>query len=230
MTKTQKIIFQSGIENINGLLVLPGDASPHRAVIAIHEWWGLNDWVMKQATNLAANGYIVFAVDLYRGKVTTDPSEARKLKRNLPGDRALDDMKAVFRYLSTRPDVDSKYISSVGWSLGGGLALQLAIREPRLAACIVNYGVLPTQDVELQSINAPVLGNFGTLDRSIPVGNVRAFEMAMSALGKSVDIKLYEGAGHAFENSTNERVYRAVAAADAWRRTLAFLATNHQSR
>lgn len=139
-TKTQKVIWQSGDEEISGFLALPNNAGCHRAVIAIHDWWGLNDWVKEQATKLATNRYIVLAVDLYRGKATTDPSEARKLKRNLPEGRAIRDMKAAFCYLSARTDVDPRYISSVGWSLGGGLALQLAIHEPRLAACIVNYG------------------------------------------------------------------------------------------
>lgn len=230
MTKTQMVNVQSGTEKISGFLVLPGEAGRHRAVIAIHEWWGLNDWVKEQATNLAANRYIVFAIDLYRGRVTTDPSEARKLKRSLPKDRAIRDMKAVFDYLAARPDVDPEQISSAGWSLGGSLALQLSIHESRLAACIVNYGELPTGDVELQNINAPVLGNFGALDRSIPVGKVRDFEHAMNALRKSVDIKLYDGAGHAFENPANLRGYRQEAAADAWLRTLAFLAIVNRSR
>ncbi len=230
MTNTQKVIFQSGNETISGFLMLPNEALRYPAVIAIHEWWGLNDWIMEQATNLAASGYMVFAMDLYRGRATTDPTEARKLKRNLPEDRAICDMKAVFDYLSARADVNPKYISAVGWSLGGGLALRLAICEPRLAACIVNYGALPTQKIELQNINAPVLGNFGTLDRSIPVGKVQAFEKIMNALGKSVDIRMYEGAGHAFENSDNKRGYRQEAAADAWLRTLKFLPISDRSR
>jgi acetyl esterase/lipase len=101
---------------------------------------------------------------------------------------------------------------------------ELAIREPRLAGCVVNYGALPMRTAELASIDAPVLGNFGVLDRSIPVARVRAFEAAMRGLGKSVDIKLYEGAGHAFENPDNKRGYRPEAAADASLRTLDFLA------
>ncbi len=215
-------------DEIGGLLVLP-DAAAHRAVIALHEWWGLNDWVVQQATGLAEHGHVVFAMDLYRGAVTTDPVEARRLKRNLSQDRAIGDMKAIFDHLSA-PDVDPKQVSAVGWSLGGGLALQLAIHEPRLARCVVNYGALPAQAVELQSIEAPMMGNFGALDRSIPAAKVRAFETAMRDLGKSVDIKLYEGAGHAFANPANARGYRAEAASDAWGRTLAFLDIDKNSQ
>jgi len=138
--KTEMVTFRSGAESIVGFLALPGGCARHCAVIAIHEWWGLNDWVKRQAANLAANGYVVIAVDLYRRKVTDNPSEARKLKRALTEERAIRDMKAAFHYLAARPDVDSEHIGSIGWSIGGGFAIQLAIHEPRLAACVVNYG------------------------------------------------------------------------------------------
>jgi len=222
--KTEMVTFRSGEESISSFLVLPGGCGRHGGVIALHEWWGLNDWVKMQAASLAANGYVVMAVDLYRGRVTENPSEARKLKRGLPEDRAIRDMNAAFHYLATRPDVDSKHIGSIGWSMGGRLAIQLAIQETRLAACVVNYGVLPADLVDVKRINAQVLVNCGALDRGIPPSGVRAFEKLMNAAGKSADIKIYTGAGHAFENPSNKSGYRPEAAADAWCRTLSFFA------
>ena len=227
--KTQIMTFQSGLEKVTGFLALTRDPGRQGAVIAIHEWWGLTDWVKEQATNLAANGYIVLAVDLYRGKVTANRSEARKLKRDLPEDRAIRDLKAAFDYLEGRPDVHPACISSMGWSMGGGLALQLAIHEPRLAACVVNYGSLPTDPVGIQKINAQVLGIFGSLDRGIPPEKVRAFERGMRRAKKYVDIKIYDDAGHAFENPTNKSGYRPEATADAWLRTLRFLGQMKES-
>jgi carboxymethylenebutenolidase len=220
--KTQMVTFQSGFEKVTGFLALTVGPSRQGAVIAIHEWWGLNDWVKEQAKKLAANGYVVLAVDLYRGKVTAKSSEARKLKRYLPADRAIRDLKAAFDYLACRPDVDPKHISSIGWSMGGCMALQLAIHEPRIAACVVNYGSLPTELVDIQKINAQVLGIFGVLDRGIPPDKVRAFENGMNAVKKSVDIKIYDGAGHAFQNPANKTGYRPEATADAWLRTITF--------
>jgi carboxymethylenebutenolidase len=120
-------------------------------------------------------------------------------------------------------DVDPKHIGSLGWSMGGALALQLAIHEPRLAACVVNYGALPTKPADIEKINARTLGIFGVLDRGIPPNQVRAFEKRMNAVKKLVEIKIYEGAGHAFENPTNMHKFRPKAAADAWLRTLTFL-------
>jgi carboxymethylenebutenolidase len=217
------VAFGRDTEKVAGLLALPRDQRRHRAIIVIHEWWGLNEWVKEQAEKLAANGYVALAVDLYEGKVAADPSEARKLKQGLRRERAIVDLKAAFDYLVGRPDVDPKRISSLGWSMGGGLALQLAIHEPRLAACVVNYGPLPTNVRDIQKINASVLGIFGALDRGIPPDKVRAFEDCMNAAGKRVGIEIYDGAGHSFESPTNKSCYRPEAAADAWSHTLQFL-------
>lgn len=221
---THTMTVQSGAEKVTGFLALPRDPGRHRAVIAMHEWWGLNDWVKEQATNLASNGYVVLAVDLYHGTVTVSPFEARKLKRGLRQDLVIRAMRAAFDYLAGRPDVDPQHIGSIGWSMGGGYALQLAIHEPRLAACVVNYGPLPTDPVDLQRINAQVLGTFGAFDRGMPPEKVRAFEQGMNAVNKSVDMKIYHDAGHAFENPANTRGYRPELTADAWSRTVAFLA------
>jgi carboxymethylenebutenolidase len=222
MSKTLMITFPGTVENVTGFLALPRDRNLHRAIIVIHEWWGLNRWVKDQAANLAKNGYVALAVDLYHGKVTTDPSEARKLKRGLSEECAIRDLKAAFAYLAGRPDVDPKHIGALGWSMGGGLALQLAIHESRLAACVVNYGPLPTNLADIQKINARVLGIFGARDRGIPPDKVRAFERNMSAVKKPVDIEIYDGAGHAFESPANMSGYRPEATADAWLRTLKF--------
>ena len=214
--------FAGASTKITGFLALPHDLGRHRAIIVIHEWWGLTKWVKEQAISLAENGFVSLAVDLYRGKVTTDPSEARKLKRGLRQDRAIDDLKVTFNYLAGRPDVDPQHIGSLGWSMGGGLAVQLAIHEPRLAACVVNYGPLPTDLEDIRKINASVLGIFGSLDRGISPSKVRAFETCMNANGKRVGVEIYKGAGHAFENPTNKSRYRPKAAADAWLHTLQF--------
>jgi carboxymethylenebutenolidase len=73
--------------------------------------------------------------------------------------------------------------------MGGGLAVQLAIHE--VAACVVNYGPLPTNIGDIQKIDVPVLGIFGALDRGIPADKVRAFEECMKVAGKRVDIEIY---------------------------------------
>jgi carboxymethylenebutenolidase len=144
----------------------------------------------------------------------------------MPQDRAVRDLKAAFDFLSARSDVNKERIGSVGWCMGGGLSLQLAVNEPHLAACVVNYGAMPTDAADIQKIHAPVLGNFGADDRGIPPDAVRAFEKALQDASKSADMKIYDGAGHAFENPNNKAGYRAEAAADPWKRMVEFFGNN----
>jgi carboxymethylenebutenolidase len=221
--KTQTVEFPSGKETVSGFLAVPDKPGQYPALVVIHEWWGLNDWVKEQTEKLAAQGYVALAVDLYRGKSATDPSEAHELMRGLPQDRAIRDMPAAYTYLTTRKDVKADKIGSIGWCMGGGLSLQLAIHEPHLAACVVNYGSLPTDPNDIQQIGAPVLGNFGADDKGITPADVEAFEKTMKGMNRRIDVKIYPGAGHAFENPNNTSGYRPEAAADAWARTIAFL-------
>jgi len=77
--------------------------------------------------------------------------------------------------------------------------------------------------------SAPMLGNFGAEDKGIPPESVQAFEDAMKAAGKSTDIKIYGGAGHAFENPNNKDGYRPEATADAEKRVTSFFRKNLRS-
>lgn len=221
-SKSERVSYKSGDETVTGYLALPDSPGRHPGVVVIHEWWGLNDWVKEQAQKFAEQRYAALAVDLYRGKSTANPDEAHELMRGMPQDRAVRDLKAAFDYLASRSDVDKNKIGSIGWCMGGGLSLQLAVSEPRLAACVVNYGPMPTDPAGIRKIHAPVLGNFGAEDRGIPPDAVRAFEKSMKADNKKIDIKIYDGAGHAFQNPNNVEGYRQDATMDAWARMLAF--------
>jgi carboxymethylenebutenolidase len=143
----------------------------------------------------------------------------------LPRDRALRDLKAAFAYLQGRADVRKDRIGAIGWCMGGMYSLALATEEPRLAAVVAYYGAPPTDAAAIAKIKAPVLGNYGAEDKGPSPEQVKAFEAALKKAGKTVDIKIYPGAGHAFANPNNPwGGYREAAAKDAWSRTLAFFA------
>jgi carboxymethylenebutenolidase len=154
--------------------------------------------------------------------VATNPDEAHILMRGLPDDRGMRDMEAAFAYLSSRPDVNAAKIGSIGWCMGGSWSIKLAVDQPKLAACVVNYGWLPSEPALVAKIKAPVQGNFGADDQGIPAKDVKAFEAAMKSDGKITDIKIYDGAGHAFQNPNNKQGYRPEAAADAGQRISGF--------
>lgn len=223
--KTETVQFKSGNDTVSGFLALPDTPGPHAAVVVIHEWWGLNDWVKEQAEKLAGQGYVALAVDLYRGKVAADAAQAHELMRGLPQDRGIKDLQAAMTYLATRKDVRPDRLGSIGWCMGGGYSIQLAVHDPRLRACVINYGALPTDPNDLQQIGAAVLGNFGADDHGITVADVEAFKKAMTNAQRAFDVKVYPGAGHGFENPNNKDGYRPEAAADAWTRITNFLKT-----
>jgi carboxymethylenebutenolidase len=220
----QAVTFSSGDGSGQGVLYLPQGPGPHPALIVIHEWWGLTDWIKQEAAHYASDGYVTLAVDLYRGKVATDADMAHELMRGLPQDQGVRDLTSAVAWLSQRKDVDKRRIGAVGWCMGGGYAIQLAVAAPDLKAVAVNYGALPTDKTALASIHAAVIGNFGGLDRGITPDSVHAFEAAMQTLGKPVDAKIYPDAGHAFENPTNATGYKPADAADALGRIDRFFA------
>jgi len=221
----EAVTFKSGDENASGLLVTPAGKGPFPAVLVIQEWWGLDDWVKDQARALAKEGYLALAVDLYRGKVTSKPEEAHQLMMGTPPDRILRDLKAAHAFLEGRADVKKGRIGAIGWCMGGRWTLTLATEIRTLAAAVAYYGAPPTEPAAIAAIKAPVLGNFGAEDKGPSPDQVRAFEAAMKKAGKAADLKVYDGAGHAFANVNNPwGGYREPAARDAWARTVAFFA------
>jgi len=217
------VSYKSGQETVQGMLYSPEAKGPFPALVVIHEYWGLNGWVKEQAAKLADQGYMTLAIDLYRGKVGTTTDEAHEIMRGVPEDRAARDLHAAFEFLKSQPNVKADRIGSIGWCMGGGYSLNMALREPGLAAAVINYGHLATDVDSLKKINAAVLGIFGGQDRGIPVDDVKKFEQTLKQQGKMVEIIIYPGAGHAFENPNNKAGYRADDAADAWKYTADFL-------
>ena len=219
----KSVSYKSGDETVQGMLYTPSGKGPFPGVIVIHEWWGLNDWVKEQASKLADQGYEALAVDLYRGKVATTPDEAHELMRGVPEDRASRDLHAAFEFLKSQSNVKKDRMASIGWCMGGGYSLDVALQETTLTAAVINYGHLAVDADSLKKINASILGIFGGQDRGIPVDDVKKFEQNLKQMGKKVEIVIYPNAGHAFENPNNKDGYRPDDAADAWKRTVKFL-------
>ena len=196
------------------------------AVVMIHEWWGLNENIKDMANELARQGYVVLAADMYDGQVATTPDQAMQLVgsvRESPSE-AIANLQAAVRYLGSLENVNSSRIASLGWCFGGGQSLQLALNseENPLAATVLYYGNPVLDEQELSKIQWPVLGIFGDQDESIPVENVTKFEQALNSTGVLNEIYIYEGVGHAFANPSGDN-YAPEQTADAWNKTLAFL-------
>ena len=225
--ETETITLGSGEHKFSAYTAIPKSAKPGPAIILIHEWWGLNDWVKQQADRFAAKGYVAIAPDLYHGEVAEDGEHAHELMRGLADERAIADMKSAFDYLATHKSVDKKRIGIIGWCMGGGLALKLAIAEPKLACTVMCYG-RPVIDVDqLKKIKGPLLGIWGATDRGI---EVPPFEKALKEAGVKATHHIYLGAGHAFLNETNKRGYNADQAKKGWAEIDGFFTANLRSK
>jgi carboxymethylenebutenolidase len=200
------------------------------ALIVIHEWWGLNDNVRKEAERLAAEGYVTLAVDLYDGKSATQPMDALKLMMAVASNAgpAEDNLRQAYAYL--KKTVGAPRVASIGWCFGGKWSLRTALLLPKeLDAAVIYYGSVNVTEAELATLQMPILGNFGGADKTIPVATVKTFAETLQRLGKRADVKIFDGAEHAFANPSGT-AYQAAAAEESWMRTLAFLKRNLQER
>lgn len=215
--------------NLSGFLVQPVAKGKYPGIVMIHEWWGLNDQVKSMAAITAREGYVVLAVDLFKGNVATTIEGAQANLRENPNNETIPRLKAAATYLRNMTNVDSESIASLGWCYGGGQSFQLGINE-HLKATVIYYGQVSKDKAELARMNQPVLGIFGAEDTSIPIKDIREFERILKEQGTGVDIYIYEGAGHAFSNPTNTQAFRKEQAVDAWNKTLAFLTHNLKNK
>jgi carboxymethylenebutenolidase len=220
-------------DNTTGYLVYPELANNSQqlqelmpAVIIIHEWWGLNEHIKNQADILAKEGYVVLAVDLYKGEVATDSNRAMELASSVRNDpaSAVDNLQSAVNYIKSLEMVNGSRIASLGWCFGGDWSLQLALNssENPLAATVIYYGRPVTDTASLSSIDWPILGIFGDQDQAISVESVKQFTSALNASGIINEIYLYGGVGHAFANPSGDN-YAPKETADAWQKTMAFL-------
>ena len=196
---------------------------PLPGVIVVHERWGLDDGVRAQADRLAAQGFVVLAVDLYGGATATDVSSASPLMVQVLENPQLaeDNIRQAYQFLiDTGP---APAIGAMGWSFGGGWALNTALLFPdELDATVIYYGQVSDDQERLEPLNVPVLGLFGARDRGVTAETVDGFEAALEALGKDYDIRTFPDVGHGFADP-DSATYNAVIAEEAWTLTIDFL-------
>ncbi|HWM30051.1 MAG TPA: dienelactone hydrolase family protein [Woeseiaceae bacterium] len=211
-------------ELVYGHFVFPSDmVDPLPGLIVVHEWWGLNDGVRAMADRIAAEGYIVLAVDLFGGKTAESPSQARELMLAALQKPEFAEANLRQAYEFVRDTGGAPRIGSLGWCFGGAWALNAALLLPGdLDAAVIYYGQVPDDEERLAPLNTPILGLFAENDRGIPVESVKGFEQALENLGKDYEIEIYPGVGHAFANPSGNS-YNAEVAAQAWDRTVTFL-------
>ena len=193
----------SGGRTVHAFVAYPEKAAKTLAVIVIHENRGLTDWVRSAADQLAALGYLAIAPDLLSGFDTTHQrtiefagaDQAKKAIYDLKPDRITEDLLAVQKYVAALPSSNGK-TAVIGFCWGGGQSFRFATDAPGLSAALVFYGP-PPDEARLRNISAPVYGFYGGLDERIDATIPQTREQ-MKRLGKTYEVEVYDGAGHAF--------------------------------
>jgi len=205
-----------------GFLVFP-DAGKGPGVLVLHAWWGLNETIKTVCDQLAMEGFVAFAPDLYHGKIATTIEEAERLAHALgsESDRASADLTAAVEFLSMQASESNRGIAVVGFSLGASYALDLSAADPEhVSKVVVFYG---TGDADFNRSTAAFLGHFAQNDPYEEQEYVDGLEQALIDAGRPVTFYRYPDTGHWFFEPDRTDAFAPEAAELAWKRTLAFL-------
>ncbi len=187
-------------------------------VFVFQEWWGLNDHIKREAEKLYQDlGNVnVIALDMYDGKVASDPQSAGKYMQEFKQDRGNEIVKGALAYAGPNAK-----IGTIGWCFGGGQSMQASLTAGKQAAATVIYYGQPEDNLErLKTLNSDVLDIWPTQDKWINKEMTDKFEANMKAAGKKLTVKSYD-ADHAFANPSNPK-HNKEFTADAYKNTLAF--------
>jgi len=187
-------------------------------VFVFQEWWGLNDHIKREAENLYTDlGNVnVIALDMYDGKLATDPQSAGKYMQEFKKERGAEIVKGALVYAGSTAKV-----GTIGWCFGGGQSMQASLLAGKqAAACVIYYGQ-PEEDIDrLKTLNCDVLNIWPTQDKWINRDLIEKFEKNMAIAGKKLTVKSFD-ADHAFANPSNPK-HNKEFTADAYKSTLTF--------
>ena len=209
---------------MESLFVKPEGTGPFPGVVVIHEIYGLNDNIRGIATRFAEQGYAALAVDLFSNR-----NRAMCMMQIVHGmlirplkNATLADLRSTFDFLQKQTGVDSKRVGVVGFCMGGGYALQLAVTEKGMKAASSFYGAVP-KPLEAFVESCPIMGSYPVKDFSAQ--GARELDAALEKNNIPHDIKFYENTLHSFFNHPRTPI-EEQAAADAWQRMLTFFETH----
>jgi carboxymethylenebutenolidase len=196
------------------------------SIIIIHEWLGLVPHTKNVADRYSSLGYLAMAPDLYRGKVATNPDEARKLSMSVSPEASTKMLMTAIEYLRATSVAKEGRIGITGFCFGGTHALNFVCESRDIAAGAIYYASRLPKDEQLSKITAPLLLIYGDQDQNVRPEQARQLETTLKTMGKDAQLLMYAGCPHAFFNDESKQSYRPEAAKDAWQKTILFLDAN----
>jgi carboxymethylenebutenolidase len=229
---TETVQITAAERKIPGYLARPAGKGRHPVVFVNSEIFGVHEWVKDICRRLAKAGYVALAPDFFvragDPSKTTDFKVIMDIVKATPGDQVTSDTAASLKFLAAQPYADMKRMGVTGFCWGGGATWLCCERFGEFKAGVAWYGPLKpggyprTAPIELvKDLKAPVLGLYGGLDKGISAKDVDDMRAALKAAGKNDEIIVYPNADHGFLADYRSS-YNAEAAADGWKKMLAF--------
>ena len=200
-------------------LVEPPGGQPGPGVLVLHSWWGLNHWVRDFCRRLAAEGYTTLAPDMFDGVQPVTEAEGEAVLAGIDPDELSGLVMSSAHTLRALTDEPNRPIATIGFSMGGSLALWIAARLGQaINAAVVFYGA---QAIDFDHAEADFLGHYAEHDHIVSEEDRVVTESFIRLGGRHTEFHVYPGTGHwFFEDGAN---FDEEAAEVAWNRTLAFL-------
>ena len=173
------------------------------AVLVVHEWWGLNDYVKNRARQLAELGYVAMAVDMYgNDRMGSDPKEAESLAMPFyyHPDMAKKHFDAALENFKKNENVDANNIAAMGYCFGGSVVLGMAKMGEDLKGVVSFHGNLAGMAPDKSLLKADILVCHGADDQFVSPAEVDQFKKQMDSIGANYTFKAYPGATHSFTN------------------------------
>ncbi len=239
----QSFTIDVGGSAMPAYLARPDDETPRPAVIVLQEIFGVNTEVKRITELVASAGYVGVAINYYHRTHPdlNEPYTQAGLQNGFAAAGTVTranltaDLTATIAWLNEQPFVRAGAIATWGFCFGGTVAF-FSATLPGVKAAVAFYGghianPLPAGEPEMLAdaakIAAPMLLAFGGADDYIPPEAIERIRTTLAAAGKSFEIKVYEGQGHAFfreSTATESGSEKAKVVEDAWSLVQGFLA------
>ena len=207
-------------------LVVP-DGEVAGALVIAPDVMGLRALFDDMAQRLASEQrWVVAAVEPFPGP-DADLALPARLEHRIDAERLTNDLLLGADLAQERSGAST--VGIIGFCMGG-MNVFRAAGTGRFDRAVAFYGMIRPPapwsapgddplDALARAECCPVLAILGSADHFTPPADVADLD----ALGDHVSIQVYEGAEHGFVHDASRPVHRPDDAADAWRRTIAFL-------
>lgn len=233
--RSKEVVYQDGDQQLRGYLAWDDAKKGKRpGIIVVHEWWGLNDYAKQRARQLAEEGYVAFAADMYGpGKVTMHAKDAQGWMTQITQNQQAWQQRALLalEQLKASPQVDSSRLAAIGYCFGGATVMQMAYAGADLDGVVSFHGSLPPASPEqAAAIKSRVLIAHGDADPFVPAERIVKFKKALSDANVDWEMDIYANTRHGFTNpgagafGMEQLAYNEKADQRSWQRMKDFFA------